>query len=1423
MTKLKQYNLTIPQENIWLLEKLNSNTNINNVLGTFIINQKLNLNILKKVMNKIVECNDALRIRIVEENGKPKQYIKDYEYDEFPTYIIDNNDENAFNKIVQNIKEKRIEILNNKLYDIQIIQNIVCTCVCVKTHHIISDAWTLGQVAEQIKEYYLKISNNEEIVYNPSYLNFIKKDEQYRLSEKYLTDKEYWYEYVKELECDNLFEITKDKKSKRIEKPIPLELYNLIHKYCEENKISEYSFFLAVISIYFSKIFNKEKIVIGTPFLNRRKADKELETMGMFIATLPINIKVTNEMSFIEICKNINTTNMQCFRHSKYPYSEIQKKYQEFSKENINLYEIAFSYQINKLSIEINGDTGKTTWISNDTQSNPLLISYVNHFGEHLFYYDYILKCFPKKDIEEVHERLLNIIEQIVSKAEISINDISLLSKEDIMLITKFNNTGIYEQNDETINSLFNKVVQENKSKIAVICGDKQITYNELNAKSDELCNKLLQSGIKNNSPVAIILDKKIEFIISIIGVLKSGNYYIPILPEEENQRMQYIIKDSKTKVIISDKKYINKIENNEINKIDINNFKVTNEVDTVIETKPTDICYLIYTSGTTGKPKGVIMKHENIVSLMDSMNSDKDLKYENGDIAMSLLKHSFDASAIDIYSSLLNGGRIIFAEKEQELNPEAVVNILKKENVTRLFTVHKWIEQIQQISIEKNINLNKLRIIGTGAEVLKPKKFEELLKRNFKLGLYNTYGPTEATMFMTKHKVTDEDIEKDTSSIGKLMPNTRAIIINKNNKPMPIAVQGELMILEDENSSKNIAKGYYNQKQITNEKFIEVLNPITNKMCKAYKTGDIAKINRNLELDFLGRKDDLIKIAGGYLVSLNEIETRIREILKENIDITVLAIPIKNVKTIILYIVKKGTTINVKNDEIKNLIDENITFYMKPKHIIEIDEIPKNKNGKTDRRKLEEIANEYLKTKNINVKPKTRLEQMIYDKVKKIAECDFSITDDFEDDLGLDSLNMTSLYVGLENSKMTIQDLYNYSTVKDLADMMKSEVMTNELQGQKTKLKIKNNSKEMNLETVFLTGVTGFVGANLLKELVEDKITKKIYCIVRAKIDLSSEERFEKVINTYFDEKICEIIKEKTIILNGDLTKDDLGLSEEIVKEVFNEVKTIINCAANVKHIGKYKNFYKDNVKTVINLINICKKNNIGLAHISTLSLHGFKNKNVTDVFDENVLNINQTFDKSPYLLSKYEAEQKILKEINNNNINSKIFRIGNIMPRLSDGVFQKNFEQNAFMLAIKEINNLKLQTVEIMNSDIYLTPVDECVKAINKILKSEYKNTIYHIESDKEIRVSDVIRIIKKRGNELDITDSLDLKEELYKNYNVGVEHLNEIINQNTNVYSKEITIKILKDIGFEWSLLDEKYIRNIVNIALKIKEVK
>ena len=385
---------------------------------------------------------------------------------------------------------------------------------------------------------------------------------------------------------------------------------------------------------------------------------------------------------------------------------------------------------------------------------------------------------------------------------------------------------------------------------IAICLDDKVLTYEELDKKINNVARNLLNLGVTKNTPVALFFDKSIEMIIAMFGVLKAGGCYVPILPDEDDSRIAYILNDSEPKCILTHKDYAKKIPVRaliiNIDQMDLNNFY---EIDSSC-ISPEDAAYIIYTSGSTGNPKGTIVMHKNVVGLKTSIENSNILKATDKDVSMSLLKYSFDASGIDIYSALLFGGKLVLVKKEDELNPEKVIQIIEKEKVTRSFLIPKWIEHIAVQDKLLNADLSSLRILGSGGESIKPYVIEGLLSKYANLKVLNLYGPTETTMFATCKDISVFEIKNNYTSIGTPIYGSRALIVNSNLEVMPINQVGELIIYEDDTSISNIAKGYLNMPDSTNNKFTKI--NYLEKTFHAYRTGDMAKINKNLEIEFV-------------------------------------------------------------------------------------------------------------------------------------------------------------------------------------------------------------------------------------------------------------------------------------------------------------------------------------------------------------------------------------------------------------------------------------------------------------------------------------------------------------------------------------------------------------------------------------------
>lgn len=1396
------YKLTNAQENIYEVEKsLLTYDNTCNILTVSVkFNQDLDYLRLEKTLNKLIELNDSFRIKLTKQYNNIRQYIDEYEYQKMDWLEFETKQK--LNKFIDEYKKQPIDIYKN-LFEFKILKCDGETFVLYKVHHIINDAWGLTQVAEQIKEIY-PIIDTEEIksLKKVEYLNSIKKAEEYKTSNRYNNDFAFWQEYIKNLSVERIFnKDISDMDAKRKIFVINNEVRNKIKEFCLKNKVTEYTFFVAVMSIYFQKIFNIQNLNFGTPFLNRSKA--ELGCIGLFVTNLPLNVQIESTDTFIELCNKINSNNFKIFKHSKFPYIEIQKEFAKINS-NSNMYEIGFSYQINTLQNQFDGDYGKTEWYFSDKQNNPITIHISNMDEEEEIFYDYITSIFKDEEIENMHNIVMHIINQVITQENMIVKEINVITETEKRKLLKFNNTGKINLDASTISELLDEVCKKYSKNIAVKCKEEEITYSEFYKKICNVADILRYNGVKRNTPVALVFDKSIEMIIAMFSVIKAGGYYVPILPQENKERKEYILNDCNPICILTkeyakdfDEKYnVITIDNNEIV---AENKKIENI------NSPEDIIYTIYTSGSTGNPKGTKLMHKNVWGLLQAIDNDEVLKADSKDVSMSLLKYSFDASGIDIYTSILNGGKLLLISKDDELNPNRVVEIMQNEKVTRSFLVPKWLELINNVDNKLNLDLSKLRILGTGGETFKPKAVKDLFEKYDDLKILNLYGPTEATMFATYSIINQDNIENNYTSIGKLIYGGRAFVINSFEDIMPTETKGELILCEENGSINNLALGYLNLDNVTNNKFKTTKNILKDDYMRFYKTGDIVKINKKLELEYIGRTDDMVKINNGYLVSINEVEKRISDIIGEKYQFSIVDITNNTTKALVVFI-KGDKTIN--RQLIKKHINNSLSFFMRIKEVIVVKDFPMNNSGKTDKKKLRSIAQEEIQNR-ILIPPQTKTEKIIYDIISK--QCDleqFSIEDDFIDDLGLDSLNMTVIYTAINSKKIKMQDLYSYTTVKELAEYIDNPIGNME-NLKLDNVKIINNCKKFDMKNVLLTGATGFLGIHILLELMKQDDIKKIYCLVRSKGNISSQERLLNKLKFYSNISE-EQINDKIIIIDGDITKQQFGLKEAEYKKLKNNITTVINSAANVKHYGKQQKFYETNVLSVKNILDFCE-DKISLAHISTLSIAGFKNeKSENKIFDEDTMYIGQDLNDNQYLISKYEAEKEILES----NTNSKIFRLGNIMPRASDGIFQENYSQNAFINAIRLVLKLGIISKRYLNFKVEFSPVDECAESICRLIENDSNRKVYHIVNNNEITIGEILDFIDDK--DINVTSEVEFYNNLQKYEEIGSEYIKEYILQNNlNEYTEQKTIETLEEANFKWSVTNKKYVKNLLKI--------
>ena len=1402
----KLYQLTEPQKNIYLRELAYPSTSINIVSFTSVIDKEVDIDICKKVLNKIIECNDILRTKIVKTKDGIFQEIEDYTFVNIP--VVDcpqKTKEEVFKEIDQNTYIPFSPFENNRLFDFKIYRlannHII---INYKFHHILGDGWSTKVIFKQFNTFYYFISHNLDIAnFPPSYLDYINTEKEYLSSDNFVKDKTYWENYIKNIPEMLSFKeniLKKGSSTVRYTDELSLEFSSKINEFCKENKITPYVFFIALHAIYLFKVSGKEDFIIGTPLLNRRNRS-EKDTVGMFVSTIPLRFKINKNTKITDLFASIHGDTYSALKHQRYPYSELLNYAKEKEGYESNLFDTIISFQNVNPDMDYVDYPVNNFWnlTYNQQSSFEFHITDHNNSGRYRLSFDFAEGIVSKNEAKLVYNRFIEMINSIMANEDTTISNISYIPKEELNTIFNVYNGKYLYKPTKTLIELFEEQAKKTPNNIALKYKDEELTYKELSQKIHNFAVYLKDNGVTPNSGVTLLIHRSLEMIVAMFAVLKCGAHYLPVDPYWPEDRVKFILEDSGSKFLITNNQYINTFKKS-ANCINVDNILTLPDTkeEMSINYNLDSLAYIIYTSGTTGKPKGILTSNYNVVYLLHSTRN-KLVQNEN-DVWTLFHTYTFDFSTWEIYASLLFGGKLIIVPKETTLNPKDFLDLLVKEKVTILNQTPAYFYKVIEEEKTKNFNPNALRLraILVGGEAVYAKPFKYWKEKYPNTTLFEVYGPTESTIFATICELTDSDIQNNETFIGYPLQNYHVYILDKNGEVLPIGCDGEICI-----ASGGLCKGYLNKPELTAEKFL--YNDNVKEFI--YKSGDLGFYATDGRIGYIGRNDNQVKIRG-FRVEIGEIE---KEILACGNISKVLVMPIDNknmTKSLVGFI---ETSVPNYVPEVISKLKEKLTPYMIPK-LYQFENFPLNDNGKIDRKKLLDKIKDLTENKEI-ILPKNDLQKEIYDILCGLLNrSDISIDDDFFDDLGLDSLNIMELSIKLSKYNLEIQDINNNSSIENLANRIDSKNPKNSIDNIIENVNIVDNHVDFDLSKVLLTGTTGFLGVHILKELFDEKTTKKIYCLIRRKNNKNAVERIHSTLENYFSDDIAKKMFEKIEIIQGDFEVEKLGLSDDCYNALTEKITTVIHCGANVKHYGKYDKFYKSNVLGTTNLIEFCKKSKAKLAHISTVSVGGFSKITFPKILDEEHINVGQSFNSHVYMITKYQAECKVLKAIENNEIDGKIFRLGNIMPRITDMKFQINSKDNAFFSRVKTILKYRELTLDYMQIDIDISPVDLCAKSILKILKNNNCKTIYHIYNNNTFTIENLLNTLNISIN---VVDSEELINKLRTSSDPLDAHLLNDLNNRGYMETPttcELTKNWLSAIGFNWPVLDEHYLKNI-----------
>ncbi|MBJ6369844.1 non-ribosomal peptide synthetase, partial [Snuella sedimenti] len=710
----------------------------------------------------------------------------------------------------------------------------------------------------------------------------------------------------------------------------------------EKDQIEVRHLFLAAYLYAISLLSPEKDITIGIVSHRRPIAEDGDKLLGCFLNTLPFRYNVnTDKKTWVSFIKSVASASQELRSKDRLSLLEIAKLHKESSDRN-PFFDVIFSYMdfyvVNELlessafENHIEATELESLGVSGFERTNTYLDFTTNMTNNQLIVSANQTRGFKSGlTVDNILEYFNNFLHNYLYHGTEIINNRKLLSQEEEeRLIYSFNNTQIEVLLQETIVEIFETQVKTTPNSLAIVDDNRKLTYVELDKKSNQLAHYLRKNGVYEGSLVPICLERSLEFVVGIMAVLKAGGAYVPIDPSYPQARIDFILEDTSAKIILtqrllasiflktSDEQQVVYLDGLEISK---------EEPKTVVETNSlsTSLAYIIYTSGTTGSPKGVMISNKNLRNLIAWHQRAYELK--NTSKALLFSGISFDASVWELFPYLLSGGCIYPVEESIRLNPDYIVGFINKNKITHAYIPTAFYPSIKNVKTP----LKGVKLL-LGGEALKMSELPENVE------IYNNYGPTENTVVSTYHKVTELNGK---ILIGKPIDNTQAYILNADLQLVPIGVSGELCL-----SGKSLSSGYLNRKELTAEKF--VAHPFKEDE-RLYKTGDLARWLPDGNIEFIGRKDNQIKIRG-YRVELGEIESALEQLDNVQQSVVIVRENEIGIKELIAYI----TVINeVEVDNLKSALYELLPEYMVPKIYVKLQSFPLTPNGKIDRKGL--------------------------------------------------------------------------------------------------------------------------------------------------------------------------------------------------------------------------------------------------------------------------------------------------------------------------------------------------------------------------------------------------------------------------------------------------------------------------------------